>query len=233
MFEKLRGLVSDNPEALKLIDAAEQSATKNVQTINDLETTVAAVKQTRDQYKSGNALVKSILGVDAVNEETIKEALKTLKGSGKGDEASKAEIENLQKLLKEAEDERTNLTQDYEGQLQSMALEQAIAGSGIAGSAANEEMFEILTTLVKTGATFEDSKVVYKNEDGSTIYGEDKQPLDIAGKVGQLKANPSYAGMFKVDVNPGTGTPAKAGGVNNPGNAGMSSTEMMKAGRRT
>ena len=232
MFEQLRALVGDNAEATKMIDQAEAGAKANVQKINELETTVEAVKQTRDQYKSGNALVKSVLGVDAVNQETIEEAIKKLKGSGKGDDASKAEIDNLKQLLKEATDERENLEKDYQGKLQSMALEQEIAGSGIAGSAANEEMFKILTNLVKAGASIEGDKVVYKNEDGSTVYGENSQPLDIAGKVEQLKTNPAYAGMFKSDVKPGGGTPPKPGGVQNPGGEGMSSTEMMKAGRR-
>jgi len=232
MFEQLRALVGDNAEAIKLIDQAESTSTANVQKINELETTVTAVKQTRDQYKGGNALVKSVLGIDAVNEDTIAEALKKFKGTGKGDEASKAEIENLKKLLKEAEDERENLTQGYEDKIQSMTLEKAIAGSGIAGAAANEEMFEILTGLVKAGASIEGGKVVYKNEDGSTVYGEDKQPLDIKGKVEKLKANPAYAGMFKVDIKPGGGTPPQGGGTITTGSEGMSSTEMMKAGRR-
>lgn len=231
MFEKLRAFVGDNAEALALIDTIEGTSNENVQKINDLETTVEAVKQTRDQYKAGNALVKQVLGVDQVNEDTIKEAIKALKG-GKGDDANKAEIDNLKKLLKETADERDNLKKDYEGKLQSMALDNALANAGLGANVANEAMYGIVADLVKKGAVLDGDQIVYKNEDGSTIYGDDKQPLNIQTKMDQLKNDPSYAGLFKVDVVAGSGTPPRQGGANITADTKeMSPSQKMAAGR--
>ena len=231
MFEKLKAFVGDNAEALALIDTLEGTSTSNVQKINTLETENAAVKETRDKYKSGNALVKSILGVDTVNEETIKEALKSLKGSGKDDSKSLAEIENLKTLLKGSTDELENTKTDYEGKLQSMALDNALANAGLGADVANEAMYKIVSELVRDGAVFEDDKIVYKNADGSTQYDDDKQPLGIDSKVNQLKSDPSYAGLFKVDVISGSGTPPKPGGANLDQTKDLTPNQKMAAGR--
>lgn len=231
MFEKLRAFVGDNAEALKLIDTIEGNSSENVQKINDLETKVAAVTETRDRYKSGNALVKSILGVDTVNEDTIKEAIKSLKG-GKQDDTSKAELEKLQDLLKAAEVEKSTLKSEYEGKLNTMALDNALANAGVGAKVANEAMYKVVTGLVREGAVFEDGKIVYKAEDGTTVYGNDKTPLTLSGKIEQLKSDPSYAGLFIPDVNSGTGTPPGGGDGADKKVETLSPTEMMKSGRK-
>lgn len=230
MFEQLKVFVGDNAEALKLIDTLEATTTSNVQTINDHEKTIKEIKDTRDKYKSGNALVKSVLGVDAVNEDTIKEAIKALKG-GRSDEKSLAEIDNLKKLLKDATNENVAIAQSYQDRLQSMALDNALANAGLGANVANEAMYGIVSGLVREGATFENDVIVYKNQDGSTIYGNDKVPLTLESRISQLKSDDNYKGLFKVDVASGTGTPPRSGGgVNNIEHA--SATEMMKAGRK-
>lgn len=231
MFEKLRAFVGDNAEALKLIDTIEGNSSENVQKINDLESKVAAVTETRDRYKSGNALVKSILGVDTVNEDTIKEAIKSLKG-GKQDDTSKAELEKLQDLLKAAENEKSTLKSEYEGKLNTMALDNALANAGVGAKVANEAMYKVVTGLVREGAVFEDGKIVYKAEDGTTVYGNDKTPLTLSGKIEQLKSDPSYAGLFVPDVNSGIGTPPGGGDGADKKVETLSPTEMMKSGRK-
>lgn len=233
MFEKLRAKVGDNAEVLALIDQIEGTTNDNVQKINELETSLTAVKQTRDQYKAGNALVKQVLGVDQVNEDTIKEAIKALQKGGKGDDANKAEIDNLKKLLQETADERDNLKKDYEGKLQSMALDNALANAGLGANVANEAMYSIVADLVKKGAVLDGDQIVYKNEDGSTVYGDDKKPLNIQSKMDQLKTDPSYAGLFKVDVIAGTGTPPIQGGAEMTTEVKMTPSQKMAAGRQS
>jgi len=230
MFEQLRAFVGDNAAALALIDTLEGTTTSNIQTINDHEKTINEIKGTRDKYKGGNTLIKSLLGVEAVNEETIKEALKALKG-GKGDEQSLAEIENLKGLLEKATNDNTDLKTGYEGKLQSMALDNALANAGLGANVANEAMYGIVSALVREGATFENDAIVYKNIDGTTAYGKNNTPLGITDKIDQLKTDPNYAGLFKVDVNPGSGSPAITIVAGQGDQVPMKGTEMMKAGR--
>jgi len=230
MFEKLRAFVGDNAEALKLLDTLEGTTSSNVQTINDHERTISEVKETRDRYKQSSTDIKSLLGLEVVNEEAIKEAIKALK-SGKGDDKSLAEIENLKGLLEKATHDNKSLTSGYEGKLQSMALDNALANAGLGANVANKAMYGIVSDLVREGATFEDDKIVYKKPDGTTIYGKDNTPLTMPNKIDQLKADPNYAGLFKVDVKSGSG------GNPNPGQGGestekLSPSQKMAAGRQ-
>lgn len=211
MFEKLLSFVGDNEEAKTLINALKATQESNVETINTLERKVTDITDTRDKYKSGNTLVKSILGVDAVNEDTINEAIKALKG-GKGDGASKAEIDSLKELLKNATDKSTSITSEYENKIQSMALDNALANAGLGLNVANEAMYGIVSNLVRDGAVFEEDKIVYK-ANGTTVYGTDGTPLTLTGKISALKTDPNYAGLFKPDVQSGTGTPSNQSGV--------------------
>jgi hypothetical protein len=230
MFEKLKAFVGDNAEALELIKSLEETSTSNVDRINTLERQVSDVTETRDKFKIANTHIKDVLGLDVVNEELIDEALAKLKG-GKGDEASLAEIANLKDLLTKSEGEKNQLTQSYEGKISTMALDNEIANSGIGANVLNEAMFGIVTGLIKQGASYNDGKIVYKNEDGSTVYGADKQPLTLSGKMESLKSDPSYAGLFKPVSNPGGGAPTgnPVPGGNNT--QSLKPTEKMKAGR--
>jgi len=210
MFEKIKALVGDNTEALQEITAVEEAVKQNVETINTLERKVADISETRDKYKAGNSLVKSVLGVDAVNEDTLKEAIKTLK-DGKSDDMSMAEIKNLKDLLAKATDEKQSITSQYESKLQNMALDNAIFNAGLGANVANEEMYNIVAGIVRNGAVFDNGEVVYKNADGSTVYGSDNKPLTIKSKIEQIKSDANYAGLFKPDTASGSGTSPRQG----------------------
>ena len=234
MFEKLKGFVGDNSEALALVEMLEGNTASNVKKINDLEREherkVTDVTETRDKYKAGNALVKSILGVDTVNEETITEAIKALRG-GKGDEKLLAEIENLKGLLKKATGDNESLKLDYDSKLQTMAFENDLANSGLGADVANEAMYKIVAELARKDATSVDNTVVYKNKDGTTIYGKDNTPLTLGGRIKDIKSDANYAGLFKIDVNSGTGTPPHNKGASQQTNE-MSPSQKMAAGRK-
>lgn len=206
MWEKLLAFVGDNAEAQELVKSLEGSATSNVDRINTLERQVTDITTTRDKFKTGNTLVKDLLGLEAVNEDSINEALAKFKGN-KGDEALTAEIANLKDLLSKSTTENQSLTQSYESKISTMALDNEIANSGVGANVVNEAMFGIVTGLIKQGAAYDNGKIVYKNEDGSTVYGADKQPLTLSGRMETLKTDPNYAGLFKPVGNSGGGAP--------------------------
>ena len=230
MFEELKGFVGDNQDALELIKKIETSSTDNVVKINTLERQVTDITTTRDKFKTGNTLVKSVLGLDSLNEETLTDAIKALKGSKGGDNASLAEIENLKNLLAAAGTETNTLKSGYESQISTMGLDNAIANSGVGIDIANAEMFGIVKDLVKQGASFEDGKVVYKNQDGTTLYHNGTTPLTISDRVNTLKNNPSYSGLFKPVGSGGSGAPAgnPAGGDGTLSRGGMSHSDKSK-----
>lgn len=230
-FKKLRELLGENSEALKMIDTLEGNSSTNVETISRLERSITDITETRDKFKSGNSLVKKVLGLDQLNETTLEDALALLKGN-KGDDASKAEIENLKGLIEKANSDASDSKNGYESQIQTMALENAIANSGIGADVANKEMLTIVMGLVKQNATYEDGKIVYKNN-GTTVFDADNKPVTIESRVNALKSDVNYAGLFKADSNGGSGTrPNGQSGSGTNNLEGMNPTEMMKAGRQ-
>lgn len=228
-IEELLALIGDNADAVKFVKQMDTTAKENVDTIQGFERKLTDITSTRDKYKQGNTLVKSLLGLETINEESINEALNSLK-KGKGDDNS-AEIDNLKKLLETATNEKNQIETDYKGKLQNMALDNAITNAGVGLGVANESMLKIVTGLIKEGATYEDGKIIYKNEDGSTVYGSDNKPLDIASKVSSLKADANYAGLFKADVKSGGG--GQGGNTNHNGDvSNLSATAKMQLGRK-
>ena len=229
-FEKLKTLVGDSAESLGIIKTLEETASNNVKTINDLERRVTEVSDTRDKYKMGNSTVKSLLGLEAINEDTLKEFLENNKGKG-GDEKLVAEITNLKDLLQTSNTANDTLTNDFNGQIQAMGLDNAFTNAKVSTIFANDDMLQMGMGLFKKGAAFKDNNVTYMNDDGSTAYGKDGKPLTIQGRVDEVRANPNYAGLFKPDVN-SDGTNMNPSNNSTPSsNKSMSATEMMKAGR--
>ena len=218
MWEQLLAFVGDNAEAQKLIKTLEVNATSNVDRINTLERQVTDVTATRDNFKKGNTLVKSLLGLETVNEDSLNGALAKLKGN-KGDETLTAEITNLKDLLAKSTDENKSLVTGYEGKISTMALDNEIANSGVGANVLNEAMFGIVTGLIKQGASYDNGKIVYKIEDGSTVYGADKQPLTLSGRMESLKNDANYAGLFKPVGNSGGGAPIGKGPTGGDGKA--------------
>ena len=211
MFKKLKALASGNEEMLGMIDTLEANSKSSVETINNLERKVSEITETRDKYKSGNSLVKSVLGLDTVNEETITEAINALKKS-KGDEQSIAEINNLKTLLEKATHDNSNLTSDYESKLQSMALKNSLRDLGLGSLASSPQTEGDLLRHLQNGAVHENDSIVYKNADGTTIYGANGKPLTPAEKLESMKTDTAYAPYFKADARSGTGSSNHSGG---------------------
>jgi hypothetical protein len=55
--------------------------------------------------------------------------------------------------------------------------------------------------------------------------------MNIESKMAQLKTDPNYAGLFKVDVISGSGSPTKPGGAQLDQTKDMTPSQKMAAGR--
>ena len=215
-YEQLLALIGDNAEAKTFIASIQQTSKDNTDKINTLERKAGEFKTSLDKFKLGNTLIKTSLGIDTLNEETLNEALSNLKG-GKGDEKLTAEIANLKTLLETANSDKTTQSNEYESKLQTMALDNAISNSSVGANVANEAMFGIVKNLIKDGATYENGEIVYKNSDGTTAFSGSGKPMNINDKISALKSDANYAGLFKPDANGGSGTPPQ----NNGGSTGL------------
>lgn len=193
-FKELKELLGENSDAVSFVDTLETNTTNNVERINALEKSLDDTKTTRDKYKQGNSLVKSLLGLEQINEDTLNDFLSNNKG--KTDETLSAELKNLKDMLEKTTTEKESIVSEYENKIGKMALDNEIALSGVGTLFQNEEMYKLGMGVIKQGATFENGEIVYKNEDGTTVYNG-SSPMNLKDKVESLRSNPSYSGLFK------------------------------------
>lgn len=229
-LEKVKALLSDNSEAQQFVSSLAEkaeNATQLTEKVNSLELKANEAINSRQQLKE---LIKNTTGLSEVSED----ALKSLLGNKlKGDDKSIAEINNLKKLLEEASNESKNISQTYEQKLQKLALDNALANAGLGANVANEAMYGIVAQLVKDGATYENDSIVYKNADGTTKYGNNGKPMTINDRVAELKSDTNYAGLFKLDVKSGSGTPPLSVSGKSVVTEDMTPSQMMAAGRKS
>lgn len=203
-WEKLKALASSDAEVLGFIESQISSSTELVNKVNGLEATNSGVLADLKKFKQGNSLVKDSLGLEEVNSDTIKEALEKLKGA-KGDDKLMNEISNLKTLLETANTDKQTLETDYQGKLSNMAMTNSLRDLGI-GALANGAMSEkMILEHLKTGAVLDGENIVYKKEDGSTLY-DGTTLVTPASRLESLKTNDDWKPFLKADISGGSGS---------------------------
>lgn len=232
LFEELLAVIGDNAKAKEIVERIRKAQDDLADKYNAMEVKFNEAKEGRDKVKAQLRVVKSKLGIEEISEEVLDEALKKNKN---GDNALKAEIDNLKNALKEEVEKKKQIEQSYKTKLQEMALDNAFANSGLVELAANKETLKILKMLAKEGAVLgDDGKIVFRNEDGSTKMVEGRA-MTIEDRVKELAANEAYAGLFKPQTKGGAGTPPDLRGGIKGGQVEIgkvSAVELMKMGRK-
>ena len=227
-WDKVKTLLKEDAEGLALVESLEETSKTNTATINALETKTSGLAEDLSKFKLGNNLVKSVLGIDQLNEDTLKEALAS-RGKG-GDEKLLAEIDNYKKINESLVNDKATLSSDYETKIKTMALTNNLRDLGIDGQASSPRAAKALLDELKEDATFENDSIVYK-KNGVTLFGNDNKPLTPQQRFSEMKSNQEYSGFFKPDIASGGGKPPLSGKL--PDNLkDLSPTEMMKAGRK-
>ena len=208
-WKKLETLIGDDVELKTFVATQQVSATTNTESINKLELKNTDLLKEVKNFKQGNTLVKELLGVEQINEETVKEAL----GKKGGDETLKSEIDNWKSKYVDLETQLSTNSNEYNAKLQDMALTNSIRDLGIGAIASTSMSEKIILDSLKQGATLDGDKIVYKNADGTTAFNG-SEVVTPQSKLESLKANAEYAPFFKPDVssgggkNPATPTPS-------------------------
>lgn len=195
-FAKLLEMVKDIEGASSLVKELEASSETLTKEVNRLEIVSRESTDQRNKYKS---LIKSTLGVDEISED----ALKSVIGNSKGDDKSKAEIENLQKQLADVAKSKQDLEGTYKQKIQTMNLEREISALGIEDEVIPTKL-DYLHFRVKNGLAFnEDGQPIFINEDGSTKYVNGK-PMTLKDRYTEiLDKEPD---LFKAGTKQGGGS---------------------------
>ena len=166
--------------------------------------------QTRDKAKSKLKEISSVFGVEA--DELTPDKLKELIKTAKGDDASKAEIANLQKLLESTQNEYNQKLTQSEAMFKDKLIEVEIAKLGAGNDVVNDRALKLVIDSLKDGATIDNGEIIYRDASGATIRNASGRPLSIAEKMAQFKADTSNSFLFKATSNGGGGSQNSNGG---------------------
>lgn len=182
--------------------------------------------QTRDKAKGKLKEISGVFGVDS--EELTIDKLKELIKTAKGDDASKAEIANLQKMLSDKEAEFGDKLSQSEARFRDKLIEVEIAKLGAGNDVVNDKALKLIIESLKEGATIDNGDIVYRDANGATLRNGSGQPLSIAEKMAQFKADTSNSFLFKATSNGGGGSGNSNGGSGSQNRSKMSHAEKGK-----
>ena len=215
-FKQLLELLNENQEAQNFIKGIQETQETNVLTINKNETLINNLKGDLDKFKQGNNLVKSTLGLEQLNEESLSQALNSLK-KGDLDEKSRLEIENLKSELSNSTSLLTEKENAFNTQIRELKLgtqlSDLLVKNGVLPNAVKSASREV-SQMIKYD---DNNNPIFLNEDGSTKYLNGK-PMGLEDAVTDIKTTHDY--MFVRDTKSGGGSQGNEGKSQPPVNQG-------------
>lgn len=200
-LEKLLGLVAEGKteEAKKLAEAIKVKIASLDDEVSKQEGMKLDAIKTRDEMKAKLKQVASELGVGEIDD--VADAIEAIKGKKTGDkskeiEVKEKEIEQLKNEIKTANETLEQERSTHQTAILGVALEKDIA-TILPKYKAKTNATDYIIGTVKKKAVYEDGKVVFKNEDGTTLRanGSDAS-LDDVIKDMQAKEKEANESMF-------------------------------------
>jgi uncharacterized protein YhaN len=213
MFEKLMQAVGDNAEAKTEISAIQSQVSQKDATIQSLQSQFDEVKKEKDNYKKGNQLLKSALGLEQVNEETVAAKIAELTSNSK----TAKDIHELTQALSGKDDEINRIKSEYETRFTTMKVDAELA------KALDGNSDVLVDDPILRGA-FKDiiAKSVGVVGDAIspfTVVGDQRVPivndgktLDVTGYVKSVLSTDTYASFRKAHTQPSAGKLGQGGG---------------------
>ena len=191
---KLLGLVDDarKEEAKKLVDAVNERIKKADEKITEQERIKLDAIKSRDEAKKKLKDIALKLGVK--DGEDLLEALENIKG--KEDEVKDREIEALKEEVQNLTSNLEAVEAETESKLMDISLEKDLA-MVLPKYKAVGKLVPYLMNEIKSKAKFEDGKVKFINEDGTTVRVNGKDAtLDDMVKLEREKEVKEGTGVF-------------------------------------
>lgn len=224
-FEKVTALLDEGKidDVKNVLNEFKPQFQKTVDDLKAYEGKFNEAVQTRDKAKGKLKEISGVFGIDS--DELTTDKLKELIKTAKADDASKAEIANLQKLLADKEAEYSDKLTQSEARFRDKLIEVEIAKLGAGNDVVNDRALQLVIESLKDGATIDNGNIVYRDANGTTIRNGSGQPLSISEKMAQFKADVNNSFLFKATSNGGGGTPTGGNG----GNGSKKRSEMSHA----
>lgn len=192
----------DTEKATEIAETLKPKFEQTVEELKDYEEKFSGATTSRDKAKAKlNDVAESLgLKVDDLSPDKIKELMKV----GKNDEAYKAEIDNLTRLIADNEAKYNSSLEEKDQLFSDKLVEVEIAKLGLNSDVVNDKALKDVMRHLKEGATVEDGVVVYKDGDVTARNGAGR-PIGVAERMAEFKADESNSYLFKPTVNGGGG----------------------------
>jgi len=188
MFEELIESASTFANE-EFVTKLKEVATSTEQSINGLkqkasvyESDLRKAIEKRDALKN---TVKSTLGVEEINEESLKAVI------------DNPDVSKLQDMLHSTKSAYEEQIKTYEQKLSDKELNLHLLETGVLDGVKSNIGKKALLDELRNGATLdENGNIVYQDSNGTTVYGDDGKPLSVTDKVKSLYDNPDYQVFF-------------------------------------
>lgn len=196
---------SKKAEAQKLVDAVKKTIDGLDTKINENESLKNDAITSRDKIKTQLKEIGAKLGIN-IDTDNVVEAIEAIKRN-KGVDKSEA-LEIAQKEIDTLKGEVTGLTEkladadkNTKQQMLQMSLKTEIA-KVLPDFKAKASGINYITSEVEKQASFEDGKIVFKNEDGTSkrIGGKDATVKDIIEQMKQKEVETKESLFFNIEV---------------------------------
>lgn len=213
MFEALEQQLEGNEAALTELQKVKENYTNLSGEVGTLEAKLNDSISKRDKFKGFSQIVKSKLGFEEgeeLSEDTITAKINSLlEGTKKeGDNKSniyKAEIAKLEEELGRQKGSFEQEINVYKNDMLNTQIDLQLFKNSAQINAVNAKAHEMIMSELKKGVSFEDGKLIFKNEDGTTAR-KNGVPLTLKDRIEDLRSNEDLAFLFKSDAKSGSGT---------------------------
>ena len=200
-------LQQTNPEAAEFLNSVNENFQSTLGRVQTLEKDMKSAAEKRDQLKT---IIRNATGLEEITEEGLTEFL-TSKGDGQS-EILKKELQELQQRLSESANAVDEVASEYEKQIFDLKLDRAVNMLGVQDEVHSPHAYKVILEELAKGATFDGDEIVYKNEDGTTVFTADGKPAGLKARYEEMKADEAFSYLFKDQFKSGGGkAPAPKG----------------------
>lgn len=193
----IASLEKDNPAAAKTLTDFQTANNQALERVSTLEKDLKTSAEKRDQLKT---IIRQATGLEEINTETLGEVLK-----GGDVEVYKSEISQLQEKLAEGATAVDEVSKTYEDKIFKLQLDRVVNTLGAQNEVHNPHAYNVVFNELLKNAAIDGDDIVYKNEDGTTIYAEGGTPATVMSQYEAIKADDNFAYLFKEQFKSGGG----------------------------
>jgi len=201
-----------NPQAATVLSEYQENFNNTVARVQGLEKDIKTAAEKRDSLKT---IIRNSTGLSDITEDALTEFLNS-KGDGKV-EIFKKEISELQSRLSEGANAVDEVSSKYEKEIFQLKLDRAVNMLGAQNEVHSPHAYQVILDELSRGAQFNGDEVVYKNEDGTTVFTQDGQPAGIKARYDEMKADERFSYLFKEQFKSGGGKAPTGPTINEQG----------------